>query len=83
MNKHEHGEDDEVQTSESVRQTLVVVCQPPEAVQPSEAALNHPAARQQNKAFLRLGQSDTSVGQGLRLFIPPGDRVWREVPKTL
>src|ERR1700690_1406331 len=39
-------------------QALVVACQPPEAVEPAEAALDYPTAGQQHEALLRLGQLD-------------------------
>jgi hypothetical protein len=67
MDEHEHGKDDEVQVCQGFSQALipqgdflrgVVACQSPEAVDPSETALNHLATRQQHKAFFRLGQPD-------------------------
>ena len=58
MNEHEHGEDDEVQASPGLGQALIAACQPPEAFEPAEAALNHPAAGQQHEALLRPGQLD-------------------------
>src|SRR3954447_8593779 len=58
MYKHEHGEDNEVQTGQGFGQALVVSSQPPEWVEPAEAALDYPAARQQHKALLRLWQVD-------------------------
>ena len=47
MNEHEHGENDEVQAGQGFGQALVVACQPPEAVEPAEAALDYPTAGQQ------------------------------------
>jgi hypothetical protein len=40
------------------RQPFAIACQSPEAVEPAEAALDYPAARQQYEAILRLGLSD-------------------------
>src|SRR3984957_14146678 len=58
MNEHEHGENDEVQAGQGFGQALVVACQPPEAVEPAEAALDYPTAGPQHEALLRLGQLD-------------------------
>jgi hypothetical protein len=52
VDRHKHGEYAEMQTSQGFGQSLVVSGQPAEAIQPTEAALDHPAAWQQNKAFL-------------------------------
>jgi hypothetical protein len=49
MNEHEHGEDDEVQARQGFGQPLVVACQPPAAVEPAEAALDHPGCPHRRK----------------------------------
>jgi hypothetical protein len=51
VNKHKHGEYDEVQTSQGFGQSLIVSGQSSEAVEPAEAAFDHPAARQQHEAL--------------------------------
>ncbi len=63
MNKHEHGEDDEVQTSQGFGQSFVVPGEPPKAVRPTETAFDDPSTRQQHKAFFASGSLMTcSVG---------------------
>ncbi|PXX03341.1 hypothetical protein C7399_15025, partial [Paraburkholderia tropica] len=46
VDKHKHGEYDEMQTGQGFGQSLIVSGQPAEAVQPTEAAFDHPAAWQ-------------------------------------
>jgi hypothetical protein len=58
VDKNKQGEYDEVQTSQGFGQSLVVSGQSAEAVEPAEAALDHPAARQQHEALFRLRQLD-------------------------
>jgi len=74
MNKHKHGEDDEMQAGEGFGQTFIVACQAPEPVEPAEAALDDPATRQQHEALFRLGQLDdlqfdAFVTRGLRRIL--------------
>jgi hypothetical protein len=45
----EHGEDNEVQTFQGFGQALLVTRQPPETVEPAEAAFDRAAARQQHR----------------------------------
>ena len=71
MNKHEHSEDNKVESGQRFRQTLVVSAQAPEAIKPAKAALNHPASGQQHKTLFRLWQLDhlkldAFVARGLR-----------------
>ncbi|CAD6562278.1 hypothetical protein LMG27952_07741 [Paraburkholderia hiiakae] len=58
MDKHKHGKYDEVQAGQGFGQSLVVSGQPAEAVQPTEAAFDHPATWQQDKAFFHFWQLD-------------------------
>ena len=58
VDEHKHGEYDEMQTSQGFGQSLVVSGQTAEAVEPSEAALDHPAAGQQHESLFRLRQFD-------------------------
>src|SRR6201996_9602491 len=78
MYKHEHGEDNEVQTCQGFGQALVVARQSPEPVEPAEAALNHPAAGQQYKALLRLGQFD-DLQLPQELGVGSGMTCWRRL----
>jgi hypothetical protein len=56
--KHEHSKGEEMETSQGVRQALIVTSEATKACHPTEAAFYDPAAREKNKAFLRLGQLD-------------------------
>src|SRR5579871_841342 len=61
MNKpgqHQNGEGQEMQPLESIRQTFIVTGQPAKASHPAKGALNDPAAGQQDKAALGVGQFD-------------------------
>lgn len=68
--EYQDRESQEVQTGQGFRQAFVIKRQPPEAGGPSEAALDHPAAGQQDKAFLGVWkfdhfQLDSVYGGGL------------------
>jgi hypothetical protein len=58
VDKHQHGEYDEVQASQRFRQSLVVSDQSPEAVHSAEAAFDNPATWQQDKAPFYFWQLD-------------------------
>jgi len=56
--EHETSEGQKMQPGEHGWQTLVIAGKPPEAGDPGEAALDDPAARQQDEAMHRFGQPD-------------------------
>src|SRR5688572_18539875 len=56
--KHETSEGEVMESGKGLSQALIVTRQAPESRSPREAALNHPAARQQYKAALGLGVLD-------------------------
>ncbi len=63
----EASEGDEVESGEDAGQPLVVLGEAPEAGGPSEAALDHPAARQQHEAALGLGVLDDDEADAVTL----------------
>lgn len=67
MEKHQAGKGDVVQAGIDFGETLVIACQAPEAGHPSNAALDHPAPRQQDKAALGLRELDDFQGDSLGL----------------
>src|ERR1700741_195656 len=74
MNEHQHCEDDEMKPCKRLRKSLIISCEPPEAIQPAKAALDHPATRQEDKAFFRLRQLDdlqfnAFITRGLRRIL--------------
>lgn len=58
MNKHEHGEDDEMQASQGFWQTFIVTCEPAKVIGPAEAAFQNPSSGLHYEAFLGFGQSN-------------------------
>ena len=56
--KHEAGKRKVVESGESLGQTFVASRQASEPCRPCKATFNHPAARQQYEAALRLGMFD-------------------------
>jgi hypothetical protein len=56
--KHEHGESQQVKTSQRLWQALIVASQAAKSCHPGETALHHPSSRQQNEASLGLWQFD-------------------------
>ena len=54
--EHEAGEGDEVEAGQRLGQALVVADEPAAAGRPGEGTLDHPPARQQDEAPLRLGR---------------------------
>ena len=57
MTQHQDRESQKMQSGERFGQSFVVTGQTAEAGRPSETALDHPAARQQDKALLGTGQA--------------------------
>ena len=58
MNDHQHGEDNEMQSGQSFREPFVVAREPSKAVEPTEAAFNHPSSGQKNGSLFGLRQLD-------------------------
>ncbi|MGF6971883.1 hypothetical protein QFZ94_000310 [Paraburkholderia sp. JPY465] len=58
MNEHQNGEGYKVDSSECLRQALVISRESTKAVQPAEATFHHPATGQQHKALFRFRQLD-------------------------
>jgi hypothetical protein len=65
--EHEASEGDEVKASQDGGQALIVACQAAETSGPGDAALDHPALGQQDKAALGLGQLDHLQADALPL----------------
>jgi len=55
--RHQHGEGNEIQAGQCLRQALVVASQAAEARHPGETAFDYPTARQQHKAVFGGGQA--------------------------
>ena len=56
--EHQDGAGNQLQSFDRLFQQLVILGQPPKARQPGKRALDHPAARQQDKAAFGLGMFD-------------------------
>src|SRR5688572_4524581 len=67
--KHENGESQEMQTSQSFRQTLIIANEATETSHPAEAAFNNPAAREKDKALFRLRQLDDDQANAMLLSL--------------
>ena len=55
---HKRSEGEKVQSSECLRESLIIFDQTPKAIYPGKGALNHPPAGQENKATLGLFEFD-------------------------
>jgi hypothetical protein len=71
MNERQHGEDNEMQTSQSFREPFIVVREPSKPVEPVEAAFNHPSSKQKNNPLFGLRQladpqCDTFIARDFR-----------------
>jgi hypothetical protein len=72
LGQQEYGKDWKMKAPQDAGQWFVVARQAPKARPPAEAALDHPAARQQHEALLRFGQLDHVQVDAVGLGVLPG-----------
>ena len=66
LSEHQDGESQKVKTRQGLGQTFIITSQSPKTSGPGERAFNHPALRQQDKAFLGFRQLDDDQVQASR-----------------
>ena len=70
--RHQHGEGNEMQAGQRLRQAFVVASQAAEARHPGKTAFDYPTPRQQHKAALGGGQLDDFQPDAIRLSVSSG-----------
>ena len=77
--EHDDGKGQEMQSGQGLWQALIIACQPAKPGRPGKTALDHPAARQEDKALLHIRQLNhlqPGADAGLVFRYSDADQTW-------